>query len=64
LTHARCGILTPLRAALHKQGGAGFIGSHATLRLLMDGHTVTIVVRAAALRADACAARTRTHASR
>ena len=27
------------------QGGAGFIGSHATLRLLRDGHSVTIVVR-------------------
>jgi nucleoside-diphosphate-sugar epimerase len=31
-----------------QQGGAGFIGSHATLRLLLDGHTVTIVVRARA----------------
>jgi UDP-arabinose 4-epimerase len=25
-------------------GGAGFIGSHAALRLLEDGHRVTIVV--------------------
>jgi len=25
-------------------GGAGFIGSHATLRLLRDNHRVTIVV--------------------
>jgi nucleoside-diphosphate-sugar epimerase len=32
---------------LAPQGGAGFIGSHATLRLLSDGHTVTIVVRVA-----------------
>ena len=30
-------------AAASAQGGAGFIGSHAALRLLLDGHAVTIV---------------------
>ena len=45
---ARC-VRRSLRRARRRrnaaQGGAGFIGSHATLRLLSDGHTVTIVVR-------------------
>jgi len=37
--------LTPGKKHILVTGGAGFIGSHAALRLLSDGHSVTIIVR-------------------
>lgn len=45
-------MVTSVQFARHEKGvthvlvtgGAGFIGSHAALRLLGDGHRVTIVV--------------------
>ena len=42
------------------QGGAGFIGSHAALRLLSDGHSVTIVVRCPASLPRPCPSHTYT----